>query len=94
VQSKLKQLSEEKAESSGKLSRTLDRRAFILLADTISFYAILKISSEWEVTKDEINKGTLRLSIFFYSHCELIVRFELPCKHYLAQPCHDGALIL
>ena len=46
IQSKLRQLAAEEAQNGGKLPRTLDQRAFVLLADTISFYAISKISPE------------------------------------------------
>jgi len=67
-------------------------QAFVLLADTISFFAIFKISPEWEATKDGINKGTLRPELPC-AQCELIVRFGLPCKHYLALPFQDGSPI-
>ena len=46
VQARLRELSVQEAQSAGKLPRTLDRRAFVLLADTISIYAINKISTE------------------------------------------------
>jgi hypothetical protein len=93
IQSKLRQLAEEEAQNGSKLPRTLDRRAFTLLADTISFYAISKISPEWEATKDGIATGSLRPGISLCSHCELIMRFGLPCRHFLALPCQDGAPI-
>jgi hypothetical protein len=92
IQSKLKQLSEEEARNGGKLPRTLDLRAFALLADTISLFAISKISSEWEATKDEMNTGVLRPEAAC-SQCELIIRYGLPCKHYLALPFQAGAPI-
>jgi hypothetical protein len=93
VQSKLRQLAEEEAQNGGKLPRTLDQRAFTLLADTISFYAISKISPEWEATKDGMITGSLRPGTSLCSHCKLIVRFGLPCRHFLALPCQDGAPI-
>jgi hypothetical protein len=92
IQSKLKQLSEEEARNGSKLPRTLDSQAFILLADTVSFFAILKIPSVWEATKDEMNTGVLRPKAAC-SQCELVIRFGLPCKHYLALPFQDGAPI-
>ena len=93
VQSKMRQLSEEETQSSGKLPRTLDLKAFALLADTISFYAISKLSPEWEITKKELNEGSLRPEASPCSQCELILRYGLPCKHFLAMPYEDGAPI-
>ena len=93
LQTKFRQLAEEEARDGGKLPRTLDQKAFVLLTDTISCYAISKISSEWEITKQEINRGILRADTLFCTDCELILRFGLPCKHYLAVPCQDGASI-
>ena len=92
MKSKFRQLSQEEARNGGKLPRTFDSKMFVLLADTISLFAISKISSEWEATKDEINKGSLRPNPSC-SECELLIRFGLPCKHYLAQPFEDGAPI-
>lgn len=92
IQSKLRELTVEETESGGKLPRTLDQQAFVLLADTVSFEAISKISSEWEATKEELLKGSLRSDAVCFN-CELLVRFGLPCRHYLAVPCQDGAPI-
>ena len=92
VQARLRELSVQEAQSAGKLPRTLDRRAFVLLADTISIYAINKISTEWEIIKDEINRASHQ-SKAACSSCELLIRYGLPCKHYLASPCQDGAPI-
>ena len=92
VQARLRELSVQESQSAGKLPRTLDQRAFLLLADTISFYAINKISPEWEIIKDEINRATHQFKAAC-SSCELLVRYGLPCKHYLAGPCQDGAPI-
>lgn len=91
IQSKLRELTVEETESGGKLPYTLDQRAFVLLADTVSFEAISKISPEWETTKEELLKGSLYPKTA--CSCELLIRFGLPCRHYLALPCQNGAPI-
>jgi hypothetical protein len=92
IQSKLRELTVEETKSGGKLPRTLDRQAFVLLADTVSFEAISKISSEWEAIKEELLKGSLCPGTLCSCY-ELLIRFGLPCRHYLALPCQDGAPI-
>lgn len=93
VRSSFKALIAEEAASGSKLPRTLDQKAFTLLADTISLYAINKISAEWEITKQGISDGSLQPTTSSCSICELFIRFGLPCRHYLAAPCSDGAPI-
>lgn len=90
LQSKFRELAAEEAESGSKLPRTLDQGPFRYLSDTITFYAINKISSEWEDTKKGLSDGTLRPTTSPCSTCELLIRFGLPCRHYLVAPCHDG----
>lgn len=46
ILSKLKELTVKKTESGGKLPRTFNQQAFVFLADTVSFKAILKTFSE------------------------------------------------
>jgi hypothetical protein len=92
IQARLRELSVQESQSASKLPCTLDRRAFLLLADTVSIYAINKIAPEWETTKDEINKATHQSQAACVS-CELLVRYGLPCKHYLASLCQDGVPI-
>jgi hypothetical protein len=78
------------------LPRLLDQKAFALVADKITRYALDKAISEWSLTKrledhmlDEENSfdGIFELPFTPGSECkegcELPLRYGLPCKHWL-----------
>ena len=82
IRQKIRALAAEEAESGNKMPRTLDRQAFDQLIDTISNYAVELIASEWEATKEEVDRNILTSSASSCT-CELFLRFGLPCRHYL-----------
>jgi hypothetical protein len=65
-------------------------RAFAFLTDTISIWAVRKISREWETTKKAIEAKTLFPTFTLCQECELILRWSLPCRHHLAQAYITG----
>ena len=93
LKAKLRELDEIEASTGSKLPRTLDRKAFQWLADTVTFTAIAKISVEWEATKTAFQNGLLLPTTTPCTDCELLVRFGLPCKHYLIRACVEGSPI-
>ena len=87
IQLKNRQLALKEANSSSKLPRTLDLQAFSKLADSVTRYAIDQITTEWEITKHEHSEGTLQPTLDTpCESCELILRYGLPCKHFLILP--------
>ena len=69
----------------GDLPRTLDTHAFRRLTETVTRYAINRISPEWEATKVEVDLGELSYNTFTdrCTDCDLPLRFGLPCRHTL-----------
>ena len=86
IRQKLKALAEEEIKSGLKLPRTLDKRAFTQLIDTISIYAVELIASEWEDTKDQVDRDVLPSAC----QCELLLRYGLPCRHHLQEVYRSG----
>ena len=88
IRQKLRFLASEEINSGGKLPRTLDRRAFSQLIDTITIYAIEKIAKEWEDTKEKVDDNSLETTEL--CSCEILLRFSLPCRHYLQEIYRNG----
>ena len=93
VKAKLRELDEAEATTGRKLPRLTDLRAFGWLADTVTYQAIDRLASEWEVTKLACQDGSLQTLLEPCTSCELVVRFGLPCKHHLRQVCLEGSPI-
>jgi hypothetical protein len=90
IRQKLRALADEETESGLKLPRTLDRRAFAQLIGTISAYAVEMIASEWEDTKDQVDRDILTFTSSSSCQCELLLRYGLPCRHYLQRVYRSG----
>lgn len=65
-----------------------DRAAFRFLFDQISLFALNKLADEWEpVKKIATNQEDLGMKP---CHCELLLRWYLPCKHHLFSIVKSG----
>lgn len=93
IKAKFRELNEIEAFTGSRLPRTLDLQAFQWLADTVTFQAIKWLSSEWQATKLGCQDGSLEAELTPCNSCELLLRFGLPCKHYLRQICLNGSPI-
>ena len=73
------------------MPRTLDRRAFIQLTDTVTTYAIENIAREWESTKQAVDQDELSATVEReHCQCEILLRYSLPCRHYLQDVYRNG----
>jgi len=93
IKAKFRELNEEESYTGNKLPRTLDLHAFSWLADTVTFQAIQRLSTEWQTTKSGCQDGSLQAMSDICTSCEILLRFGLPCKHYLRQICLNGSPI-
>jgi MULE transposase domain len=88
IRQKLRALAEEETKSGLKLSRTLNKRAFASLINTISTYAVELIAPEWEDTKDQVDRDILTSTS--PCQCELLLRYGLPYRHHLQEAYRSG----
>lgn len=67
------------------ISRLLDQTAFANTMDYVSRFALDLVSTEWENTKIAVDSGVLGYNDYASPDCtcKLIVRWGLPCRHYL-----------
>ena len=93
IKSKFRELSETEATAGSKLPRLIDLQAFKWLANTVTYQAINRLAPKWEATKKGYQDGSLRASLGPHTHCELLIRYSIPCKHHLRQVCLDEAPI-
>lgn len=93
IKAKFRELSEAEAVAGSKLPRLIDLQAFKWLANTVTYQAIDRVAPEWEATKKGCQDGSLRALLEPCTHCELLVRYGLPCRHHLRQVCLDEAPI-
>jgi hypothetical protein len=49
-----------------------------------------KIAGDWEACKQAVSTGTTKDIANEQCSCELLLRFSLPCKHYLLQAAQTG----
>jgi MULE transposase domain len=90
IRRKLRNLANEEIRSN-KLPRALDRRAFIQLVDTVTTYALDIISTEWESTKEAVDQDKLSATVEHERcQCEILLRYGLPCRHYLQDIYRNG----
>ena len=91
IDRQINKLQAEEASQGIEAPRTLDPQAFNDLLGVITRYALDKVSLEWEVTKQEANKGSLDWSDYGITcTCLLLKQQALPCKHYLITPWLRG----
>jgi hypothetical protein len=65
-----------------------DRAAFRFLFDEISLFALNKLTNEWEFVKEiAANQGNLDTEP---CHCQLLLRWYLPCRHSLLSLAMSG----
>ena len=93
IKAKFRELAEAEAIAGSKLPRLIDLQAFKWLANTVTYQAIDRVAPEWEATKKGCQDGSLQALLEPCTHCELLVRYGLPCRHHLRQVCLDGAPI-
>jgi hypothetical protein len=71
------------------LPRLLDRAAFAVVGDKLTHYALDIAMREWSATKilgdhiEDEQSLDFELGTECKSACELPIRFELPCRHWL-----------
>lgn len=80
---KMRDLEEEESKSYGAIPRTLDRPAFRFLIGQVTEYAMNQIANDWEACKQAVSTDTHRELAEEGCGCELLLRYSLPCKHYL-----------
>jgi hypothetical protein len=78
------------SESHGALRRNSDLHAYSLLTDQVTRFAMEKIAEDWEACKQAVSTGTTEIIANQQCSCELLLRFSLPCKHYLLQAAQAG----
>jgi hypothetical protein len=95
VSTDLRALDRLESEEGGDLPRTLDKHAFKRVGETVTRWAIDKVSPEWEATKVAVDSGDLSYSQFSDDcrTCELPLRFGLPCRHTLCLAYLRGDLL-
>lgn len=83
--SSLRTLTREEANEGEVMPRLLDRAAFRNVVDYITRYAVDKVSVEWEQTKAAVDQGVLDYGDYSPTNCgcELLIRWGLPCRHFL-----------
>jgi hypothetical protein len=68
----------------------LDMHAFKFLINTVSIQAIRLIEKEWIALHKVVQEaGTINLDLG-PCDCQLLLRYSLPCKHYLLRACQTG----
>jgi hypothetical protein len=71
--------------------RILDRRAFRLVVNEISTYALELVAPEWEAVKQDVQQQPNLMAVDYPScDCQVLLRWSLPCRHYLLQACITG----
>ena len=90
IRRKIKEIVNEEAISGNKIPRTLDQRAFIQLIHTVTIYAIDIIAKEWESTKQAVDQGQELPATAESCECEILLRYSLPCRHYLQEIYRNG----
>jgi hypothetical protein len=86
----LQDLDKVESESYGALPRTLDLAAYELLASQITRFAMDKVAEDWEACKFAVSIGTTEIMANEDCSCELLLRYSLPCKHYLLEAAQTG----
>ena len=68
----------------------LDMQAFKFLINAVSIKAIRLIEEEWIALHELVQEtGTTDLDLGPCG-CQLLLRYSLPCKHYLFRACQTG----
>jgi hypothetical protein len=87
---KMRDLEEEESKSYGAIPRTLDRLAFRFLIGQVTEYVMNQITNDWEACKQAISYDIYGEFTQEGYDCELLLRYSLPCKHYLLRPYLAG----
>lgn len=88
----LKDLKNNEASSLIKASKYIDLQAFSNVFGKMSLQALGKVGSEWEEVKKKVSKD-YAISANSSCQCELLLRYSLPCRHYLLRACKTGQRI-
>src|SRR5882672_2649084 len=75
----LNNIEKDEQPSQRKYPRLAQSPAFLGLQLKVSSYAIRKIEVEWHLLEQMISAG----QDLGDCHCEILLRFGLPCKHHL-----------
>jgi len=67
-------------------SRAVDFEAFQLLVGHVTIWALEKINPEWIAAKELATQPITAGSC----DCDIYIRYELPCRHYLLRACIQG----
>ena len=79
----LEDLAELESKSYGPSIATLDLQPFRPVIGQVTQYALKMVSGDWEEYKQAVGSGTANLIAAEECDCELLLRYSLPCKHYL-----------
>ena len=86
VKSIIKDLTIDKQESMRKYPRLTQSRPFELLRYNISIYAMKLLEKEWHDLQQLLNAD----SPLGDCHCEILLRYGIPYKHYLLRGYYSG----
>jgi hypothetical protein len=89
----LRDLDEEESKSYGLRPRILDLQSFSALRGRVTEWAIIRIAVDWEACKQAVSTGNTEVIANTECSCELLLRFSLPCKHYLLRAYTTGTPI-